>query len=142
MISLQSWQFFSLLSALFAAMTAIFGKIGVSEVNSNLATFIRIIVILAFTSVTVLLRGEFKDWSLLTSRGVLFLVLSGLATGASWLCYYHALKIGNASQVAPVDKLSVVMVILFAFLFLGETPTLKVILGALLILSGSLVIIL
>ena len=142
MISLQSWQFFSLLSALFAAMTAIFGKIGVSEVNSNLATFIRIIVILAFTSVTVLLRGEFKDWSLLTSRGVLFLVLSCLATGASWLCYYHALKIGNASQVAPVDKLSVVMVILFAFLFLGETPTLKVILGALLILSGSLVIIL
>jgi transporter family protein len=142
MISLQSWQFFSILSALFAAMTAIFGKIGVSEVNSNLATFIRIIVILVFTSVMVILRGEFRDLSLLTSRGVMFLVLSGFATGASWLCYYHALKIGNASQVAPVDKLSVVLVILFAFLFLGETPTLKVILGALLILSGSLVIIL
>ena len=139
---LQSWQFFSLLSAFFAALTAIFGKIGVSEVNSNLATFIRIIVILIFTTCMILVRDEFREIASLTSRGVLFLVLSGLATGASWLCYYHALKIGKASQVAPVDKLSVVMVILFAFLFLGETPTLKTILGGALILTGSLVIIL
>ena len=138
----QSWQFFSLLSALFAAMTAILGKIGVTEVNSNLATLIRVVVIFGFSLVLVLSRGEMQELSLVSARGLIFLVLSGLATGASWLCYYHALKIGNASQVAPVDKLSVVLVIIFAFLFLGETPTLKVVLGAGLILTGSLVIIL
>jgi transporter family protein len=137
-----SWQFFSVLSAIFAAMTAIFGKIGVNEVNSNLATLIRVVVIFGFSLVLVLSRGELQEFSLVSARGLLFLVLSGLATGASWLCYYHALKIGNASQVAPVDKLSVVLVIIFAFLFLGEQPTLKVILGGLLILSGSIVIIL
>jgi transporter family protein len=124
-----SWQFFSVLSAIFAAMTAIFGKIGVNEVNSNLATLIRVVVIFGFSLVLVLSRGELQEFSLVSARGLLFLVLSGLATGASWLCYYHALKIGNASQVAPVDKLSVVLVIIFAFLFLGEQPTLKVILG-------------
>jgi transporter family protein len=137
-----SWQFFSVLSAIFAAMTEIFGKIGVNEVNSNLATLIRVVVIFGFSLVLVLSRGELQEFSLVSARGLLFLVLSGLATGASWLCYYHALKIGNASQVAPVDKLSVVLVIIFAFLFLGEQPTLKVILGGLLILSGSIVIIL
>jgi transporter family protein len=138
----ESWQFFSVLSAVFAAMTAIFGKIGVSEVNSNLATLIRVVVIFGFSFVLVLSRGEMQELSLVSARGFTFLILSGLATGASWLCYYHALKIGNASQVAPVDKLSVVLVIIFAFLFLGEQPSLKVILGGLLILSGSLVIIL
>ena len=139
---LKSWQFFSLLSAFFAALTAIFGKIGVSEVSSNLATFVRVIVILFMTAGIVLVRGELQDISLITGRGVLFLVLSGIATGASWLCYYQALKIGNASQVAPVDKLSVVFVILFSSLFLGEALTMKTVVGGALILAGSLVIIL
>jgi transporter family protein len=138
----KSWQFFSLLSAFFAALTAIFGKLGVNEVNSNLATFIRVVVILVFNFSLVFARGEFQDIALVSSRGVLFLVLSGLATGASWLCYYQALKIGHASQVAPVDKLSVVLVIIFAALFLGEALTLKTVLGGALILAGSLVIIL
>ena len=141
-MTLQSWQFFSILSAFFAALTAIFGKIGVSEVNSNLATFIRVIVILIFNFTIVFFRGEFREISLVSGRGVLFLVLSGLATGASWLCYYQALKIGHASQVAPVDKLSVVFVILFSALFLGEALTLKTVVGGALILAGSLVIIL
>jgi transporter family protein len=139
---LKSWQFFSLLSAFFAALTAIFGKIGVNEVSSNLATLIRVMVILVFTFFMVLFRGEFAGLSFISGRGILFLVLSGLATGASWLCYYHALKIGLASQVAPVDKLSVVFVILFSFLFLGEALSLKTMIGGALILGGSLVIIL
>jgi len=138
----QSWQVFSLFSAFFAALTAIFGKIGVNEMSSNLATLIRVMVILIFNFTIVFYRGEWQGVSLVSGRGVLFLVLSGLATGASWLCYYHALKLGNASQVAPVDKLSVVFVILFSFLFLGETLTLKTILGGAVILAGSLIIIL
>lgn len=136
------WCFYAVLSALFAALTAIFGKIGVEKINSNLATAVRTVVILflvwaiAFATTPL---GEIKN---ISKHGLLFLTLSGLATGASWLCYYKALQMGEASKVAPVDKLSVVFTMLLAFLFLGETVSAKVLIGGLLILCGSLVIIL
>src|SRR5690348_13047966 len=106
-----SWQMFALASALFAALTAIFGKLGVSSLNSNLATFIRTVVILIMTAIIVTVRGEWQPGDGLGKKAAIFLVLSGLATGLSWLCYYRALQLGPASRVAPVDKLSVVFVI-------------------------------
>jgi len=115
-----TWQFWAGLSAVFAALTAIFAKVGVENVGSDFATFIRTIVILiAFTGILWGL-GEFQPLSSVSSKTWLFLVLSGLATGASWLCYFRALKLGNAAQVAPVDKLSVVLVAIFGALLLGE----------------------
>ena len=105
---INDWRLYALGSAAFAALTAIFGKIGVSSINSNLATFIRIIVILFFTAGIVTFRNEWQVPSSLDKKSLMFLVLSGLATGGSWLCYYHALKLGPASKVAPIDKLSVV----------------------------------
>ena len=115
-----SWQMWALLSAGFAALTAIFAKIGVENIPSDFATFIRTIVILAITALIVFATGQFQTLSSVPGRTYLFLVLSGLATGASWLCYFRALKLGNAAQVAPIDKLSVVFVAVFAVLFLGE----------------------
>ena len=141
-MNLQSWQFFSILSAFFAALTTIFGKLGVSEINSNLATLIRVLVILIFNFCLVYFRNEWQGLSNISGRSLVFLVASGLATGASWLFFYRALQLGQASQVAPVDKLSVVGVLILSFLFLGEVPSLKVIAGSALILAGSLVIIL
>jgi transporter family protein len=115
-----TWQFWAGLSAVFAALTAIFAKIGIENVGSDFATFIRTIVILiAFTGILWGL-GEFQPLSSITPKTWLFLTLSGLATGASWLCYFRALKIGNAAQVAPIDKLSVVLVAIFGVLVLGE----------------------
>jgi bacterial/archaeal transporter family protein len=110
-----SWQFFALASALFAAFTAIFGKLGVAEINSNLATFIRTIVILIVTALIVSLRDEWRAPTSISSRTIVFLVLSGIATGLSWLCYYRALQLGPVSLVAPVDKLSVALVVVLAF---------------------------
>jgi len=136
------WRFFALASAVFAALTAIFGKVGVSEINSNLATFIRTIVILAFTAAILFFRKEWRAPDSLDLKSVSFLILSGLATGASWLCYYRALQLGPASKVAPIDKLSVAITILLAVLFLGEQLTLKVLIGGLLIVAGSLVLVL
>lgn len=133
----HSWLAFALGSAFFAGLTAILGKIGVSEINSNLATFIRTVVILVVTAAIVSWRTEWEPLNRLSSRGLLFLVLSGLATGASWLCYYRALQLGPASQVAPIDKLSVVFVILVAWLFLGEPFTWRVAVGGLLIVAGA-----
>lgn len=139
---LKSWQFFALGSAVFAALTAIFGKIGVSNVDSNLATFFRTIVILLVSGLFV--TGT-QAWSMdffNSKRTLVFLILSGICTGLSWLCYYHALQLGPASKVAPVDKLSVVFVILLSALFLSESLSWKVILGASLITAGSVVILL
>ncbi|MEO8557921.1 MAG: EamA family transporter [Rhodospirillales bacterium] len=117
---LTVWQFWALLSATFAAMTAIFAKVGVSNINSDYATFIRTIVILAATAGFLTATGQWQSHGSVSTRSYIFLVLSGLATGASWLCYFRALQIGDAARVAPIDKLSVVMVALFAVTFLGE----------------------
>ena len=137
---LASWQGLALLSAFFAALTAIFGKIGVSGMDADLATFLRTVVILLITAAFVTFRGTWALPSDLAWKPVLFLVLSGAATGLSWLCYYRALKLGPASSVAPLDKLSVALVIIFAVVFLGETLTWKMALGAALIVCGSLVL--
>lgn len=135
------WQTYALLSALFAALTAIFAKIGVTGVNSNLATAIRTLVILFITWGIVFATVGVKEIRAVTSHTLIFLILSGCATGLSWLFYFKALQVGDASKVAPVDKLSVVFTMILAFIFLGEPASLKTILGGLLILSGSLVMI-
>jgi bacterial/archaeal transporter family protein len=131
------WRVFALGSAFFAALTAIFGKVGVSEINSDLATFLRTVVILLVAALLISARHEWQRPDSLSTKGVLFLVLSGVATGLSWLCYYRALQIGPASRVAPIDKLSVIIVVLFAVSFLGEPLTWKVGLGGLLITAGA-----
>ena len=117
---LTSWQVWALGSAVFAALTAIFAKIGIAEVNSDFATFIRTVVILLAIALMLTLAGNWQAPGTVPMKSWVFLVLSGLATGASWLCYFRALQIGKAAQVAPVDKLSVVLVAVFAVLFLGE----------------------
>jgi len=133
----QDWRLFALGSALFAALTAILGKIGVSDINSDLATFVRTIVILLVAALLICLRHEWARPDTLSARAMVFLVLSGIATGLSWLCYYRALQLGPASRVAPVDKLSVIFVVLFAVCFLGEKLTWKVGLGSLLLTIGA-----
>ena len=133
----MDWRAFALGSAFFAALTAIFGKIGVSEINSDLATFLRTLVILLITALLICARHEWQRPDSLSTKGVLFLVLSGVATGLSWLCYYRALQTGPASRVAPIDKLSVILVVLFAVSFLGERLTWKVGLGGILVTAGA-----
>lgn len=135
------WWTYALLSAFFASLTAIFGKLGVANINSNLATGIRTVVILVMIWCIVLARGEAKGINTISRHGLLFLILSGVATGLSWLCYFKALQLGNVSQVAPIDKLSVALTILLAALFLGETLTMKTAIGAGLIIAGTLVLI-
>lgn len=115
-----TWQFWAILSAAFAALTAIFGKVGVENVSADFATFIRTIVILVAIAAILVASDQWQSFGSVSARTYLFLVLSGLATGASWLCYFRALKIGDAARVAPIDKLSVVLVALFGVLFLGE----------------------
>ena len=117
------WQVWAALSALFAALTAIFAKIGVENVNSDLATLIRTLVVICVLGMIVYATGQFQDPAKISGRTYVFLLLSGLGTGASWLCYFRALKLGNAAQVAPIDKLSVVLVALFGVMFLGERLT-------------------
>jgi transporter family protein len=138
MVEKISWQWFALGSAFFAALTAIFGKVGVAEINSNLATLIRTLVILAVSAVIVTGRGEWEPLNKLSKGGVLMLCISGVATGLSWLCYYRALQAGPASRVAPIDKLSVVFVIVLALLFLREPLTWKVFLGGGLVALGAI----
>jgi len=118
--ALSSWQAWALLAAAFAAMTAIFAKVGVENIGSDFATLIRTAIILAVLVAIIAATGQYQPLGEISSRTWIFLTLSGLATGASWLCYFRALKLGNASQVAPVDKLSVVLVALFGAVFLGE----------------------
>lgn len=119
-INVNSWQLWALLAAIFAALTAIFAKVGIEGVNSSFATLLRTLVVVAALTPLLWLTGEYQPLSTLSGRTVLFLVLSGLATGASWLCYFRALQLGQAGQVAPVDKLSVVFVAILGAAFLGE----------------------
>jgi transporter family protein len=137
----SSWQFWAVLSAVFAALTAIFAKIGVEHVNADFATFIRTIVILATLAFILLVTGQFQSPGSISSRTYLFLLLSGLATGASWICYFRALKIGEAAKVAPIDKLSVVLVAMFGVLFLGEKLTAPNWLGVALIAAGAILVV-
>ena len=136
----NSWVLWSLLSALFAGATAILAKVGITGINSNLATAIRTTVILVFAWSVPLATMKPAEITSLSGRSWLFLALSGLATGLSWLCYFRALQLGEASQVAPIDKLSVVFVLIFAALFLYEALTLKSVLGVALILAGALIL--
>lgn len=133
------WKYYALLSALFAALTAIFAKIGVKDINSNLATAIRTTVILLLTWGIVILSGRIGEIRDISRHTWCFLILSGLATGLSWLFYFKALQTGDVSRVAPIDKLSVVITILLAFFILKEPLTPRVILGALLITAGSII---
>ncbi len=131
-----SWQFWALLSATFAALTAILAKLGVSGINPDLATFIRTLVVAAALAILLLFTGQFNAPGPIPRKAIVFLALSGLATGASWICYFRALNIGQAAQVAPVDKLSVVLVALFGTALLGEHLSLKGWLGIVLITTG------
>ena len=137
---LQSWQAWALLSAGFAALTAIFAKVGIANVNSDFATFIRTIVILAALAAILSATGQWQAPGEISTRSYLFLVLSGLATGASWICYFRALKLGDAARVAPIDKLSVVLVALFGVAFLGEKLSLPNWLGVALIAGGAVLV--
>ena len=132
------WKYYALLSALFAALTAICAKIGVKDINSNLATAIRTSIILLLTWGIVLLSGRMNEIKNISRHTWCFLILSGLATGMSWLFYFKAMQTGDVSRVAPIDKLSVVITILLAFFLLKEPINIKVIIGALLITAGSL----
>jgi transporter family protein len=136
------WWIYALLSAFFAALTAVFAKIGIKEVNSDLATAIRTVVILFVAWGIVLFRKELTGIGSLTRNNLIFLGMSGLATGLSWIFYFKALQIGKISQVAPVDKLSVALAILLSVLFLGEVLTWKTAMGAFLIIAGTIVLIL
>ena len=136
------WFVFALGSAVFAALTSILAKIGIEGVNSNLATAIRTVVVLGMAWGMVFLTGSQSGISGISKKSWLFLTLSGLATGASWLCYYRALQIGEASKVVPVDKLSVVITLVLAFAFLHEQFTAKSAIGAILITAGTLVMVL
>ena len=137
---LATWQFWALLSALFAALTAIFAKLGVEHVGSDFATFIRTIVILLALVLILTATGGWQGPATISGRSYFFLILSGLATGASWLCYFRALKLGNAAQVAPVDKLSVVLVAVFGAVFLGERLGSTNWLGVVLIAVGAVLV--
>jgi len=136
----SNWFLWAILSAVFAAFTAIFAKIGLKGVDSDLATLIRTVVILGVLASFVYLTGKWSNPFLLSSKTWLFLVLSGLATGASWVCYFRALKIGDASKVAPVDKLSLLLVAIFAFAFLDERPSVQEWVGILMVGGGVLVL--
>jgi bacterial/archaeal transporter family protein len=131
------WQTWAVLSAIFAALTAIFAKVGVENVNSDFATFIRTFVIIGCLAAFLAATGQFQSLGTISTKTYVFLVLSGLATGASWVCYFRALKIGNAARVAPIDKLSVVLVAVFAVAFLGERPSVPNWAGIALIAAGA-----
>lgn len=140
--ALPKWLIYALASAFFASLTAIFGKIGVSHINSNLATFIRTIIILLVSALIITARSEWQKISFKSNWDLIFLILSGIATGFSWLCYYRALQLGSASKVAPIDKLSVAITIFLSFLVLNEQISWSSILGGALIIAGSLIIVL
>lgn len=135
------WWLYALLAAVFASLTAIFAKIGVKGVSSDLATAVRTIIVLVLAWAIVLAKGQFKEISELSKQNTLFLVLSGLATGFSWIFYFKALQLGDVSKVAPIDKLSVALTIVLSVLFLNEAITLKTAIGAVLIVLGTMVII-
>ncbi|MDD5945598.1 MAG: EamA family transporter [Clostridia bacterium] len=136
------WFVFAILSSVFAAFTSILAKVGIDGVNSNLATAIRTLVVLIMAWVIVFITGAQEGISSINRRSWIFLILSGLATGASWLCYYRALQIGEVSKVVPIDKLSVVITLILAFVLLHEPFTYKSAIGAVLITAGTLVMVL
>jgi transporter family protein len=140
MITASNWFVWALLSAVFAALTAIFAKIGLKGVDSDMATLIRTVVIFGVLGCFIYATGKWMNPLALSGKTWLFLVLSGLATGASWVCYFRALKVGDASKVAPVDKLSLLLVVVFAFVFLGERPSTREWLGILMVGGGVLVL--
>ncbi|MEZ5008289.1 MAG: EamA family transporter [Chitinophagales bacterium] len=135
------WWIYALLSAVFAAFTAIFAKIGIKGVDTDLATAIRTVVVLLLAWAIAFARGGTKTIGVLTKENWMFLCLSGVATGLSWIFYFKALQLGKVSQVAPIDKLSVALVVIFSVLFLGEVLTTKILIGSLLIIVGTLVLI-
>ena len=137
----SSWQLWALLSAVFAALTAIFAKVGVEGIDSDLATLIRTVIVLATLAAILFATGKLSSPGPVSAKTWLFLVLSALGTGASWLCYFRALKLGPATLVAPIDKLSVVLVALFAVVFLGERPSVSGWLGIALIAAGAVIIV-
>ena len=136
------WFVFALLSAVFAALTSILAKVGINGVNSNLATAIRTMVVVVMAWLMVFITNPQSGITQIGKKSWIFLILSGLATGASWLCYYKALQVGQASKVVPVDKLSVVITLILAFVFLHEEFTVKSIIGCVLIAAGTLVMVL
>jgi len=136
----SSWAYWALLSAVFAALTAIFAKIGVQDIDSDLATLVRTAVVIVVLAVFVVLAGKWSNPLALSGKTLGFLALSGLATGASWVCYFRALQLGEASKVAPVDKLSLVLVAVFAVIFLGERPTLRDWSGIAMVAGGVLLL--
>lgn len=136
------WMLFAILSAIFAALTSILAKVGIEGVNSNLATAIRTIVVVAMSWLMVFLTNAQTGLSAISKKSWIFLILSGLATGASWLCYYRALQTGEASKVVPIDKMSTVLTIILAFIFLHEAFTTKSLIGCILIAAGTLVMVL
>ncbi len=140
MTASSGWFMWAVWSAVFAALTAIFAKIGLQGVNSDLATLVRTVIILAVLSAFVVCTGAWRNPFALPGRTWVFLTLSGLATGASWVCYFRALQAGEASKVAPVDKLSIVLVALFAFAFLGERPNLREWTGIALVAGGVMLL--
>lgn len=137
---LQSWPFWALLSAVFAALTNIFAKVGVETVSSDFATFIRTLVVVFALLALLTASGQWQQPTEISGRSYIFLVLSGLATGASWLCYFRALKLGDAARVAPLDKLSVVLVAVFGVAFLGERLSAANWLGVALIAAGAVLV--
>lgn len=136
------WAIFAILSAIFAALTSILAKVGIEGVNSNLATAIRTIVVVLMAWFMVFITGNQNGIVDISKKSWIFLILSGLATGTSWLCYYKALQLGETSKVVPIDKLSIVITIILAFIFLGEQVTLKTLIGCCLIVAGTFVMIL
>ncbi len=135
----MNWAGWAVLSAVFGALVAIFGKVGVRDVNSNLAVALRTVIIVLFAWGIVFAQGNAREMFRISRHSYLFLLLSAIATGCSWLCYYKALKLGPASRVAPIDKLSVALAVALAFIFLGEKPTVGNVAGAVLITAGVLV---
>lgn len=135
------WWIYALLSALFASLTAIFSKLGVVNISTNLATGVRTVVILVMTSCIILARGELKGLSSLSKQGTIFLLISGVTTGLSWLFYFKAIQVGRLSEVALIDKLSVALTVLLAVIFLGEMLTIRTIVAVILITSGAVLLI-
>ena len=136
------WRLFAILSAVFAALTSILAKVGIENVNSNLGTAIRTLVVVAMAWGMVFITNSLSGITEISKKSWIFLILSGLATGASWLCYYKALQIGDASKVVPIDKLSVVITLVLAFVFLHEQFTPKSLIGCILITAGTLIMVL
>ncbi len=136
----SSWQFWAILAAFFAALTAIFAKVGVKHVNSDFATFVRVIVVMAALAVVLRVTGHWQAPSSVSAKAYLFLTLSGLSTGASWLCYFRALKLGDAAKVVPIEKLTIVFVAVFGVVFLHERLTVMGWLGLAMVGTGAVII--